>query len=259
VDHPAGRPRSHRLKESYAFDPYRRLDDFTFVGRPVGARIPVLGVRLAKEVLADLSGEEATRRLRTIHARAGGTFVPEFPLALRDLASFGRPWSFDLHVPALFLEERYRLVSLEMETSVGALAGTLTLLPGERRTIRITASSERKTTVKSSRSVVEDASDETKDDFTSDFDRNAKRTSKSGSTVTWSAAPPGKDLPSPHVRQQSWSVEEMVDVTEKTVRQTTQTRKTSSQVKVSRDTEHVDSSKVEGSRTVEIFNPSTSA
>ena len=243
--------------DSYTFDLEHRLDEVTFVGQPVGARVPVLGLRFAEEVWADASGEQATLRLRTLHARKQGPHADALSLSLRDLGSFGPPWSEDAHVPALLLEERYRLVSLELETSVGALAGTLTLLPGERRTIRISATSERKSTAKSSRSVVEDASDETKDDFTSDFDRNAKRTSKSGSTVTWSAAPPGKDLPSPHVRQQSWSVEEMVDVTEKTVRHTTQTRKTSSQVKVSRDTEDVDSSKVEGSRTVEIFNPSS--
>lgn len=239
---------------SYAFDPHHRLDDATFVGRPVGSRVPVLGVRLPGDVLGDASGESVALHLRRYRAD-DAAYREAFSVELRELASFGAPWSEATHVPALLVEERFRLVSLEAETVVGALAGTLTLLPGERRTIKLSASSERKAIGRSSRSVVEDVGEESKDDFTSEFERQGKSIHKSAARVSWSVAPTGKDLPSPHEREQSWSVEDLVETTERTIRESTHARKAVTKVTVSRDDEQVDVSKVEGSRTLEIVNP----
>jgi len=241
---------------SYAFDAHHRLDDTSFVGQPVGSRVPVLGIRLSYDLLADPSGAPVALHLRRYRAD-DAAYRDAFSVELRELASFGAPWSGAAHVPALLVEERYRLVSLEAETVVGALAGTLTLLPGERRTIKLSASSERKAAGRSSLSVVEDVGEETKDDFTSEFERQGRSIHKSAARVSWSVAPAGKDLPSPHEREQSWSVEELVETTERTLREATQTRKATTKVTVSREDEQVDVAKVEGSRTLEIVNPST--
>lgn len=240
---------------AYAFDPFHRTDDRTVLGKPAGGRIPVLGVRLPDALLSDPTGTAPVLHLRKFR-EGDRAYEESFSVEVRDLAAFGPPWSDDVHAPALVLEERWRLVSLEAETCVGALAGTLTLLPGERRTVKISASSEHKSASTATRSIVEDAAEATKDDFAAEFARNGRSTRKSSSRVTWTVAPPGRDLPSPHAREQAFSVEEVVEVAEKATRQTTQARKTGTKVTVSRDDERVDTTKVEGARTLEISNPS---
>jgi hypothetical protein len=241
----------------FTFDLNHRLDEFSFVGRPVGGAVPILAVRVDEATLADATGAAFLKVLQAWVANAAQVLTL-FDLKVHPVTSIGLAWAE--HVPAIRVVETYRLTSALASLELGAPAGTVAMTPGEKRTFSIKQTSSLTTTTKDSLTVVEGVTEKSTQSFSREFTKQATETKQSTSSFKWTSgrtanSPSGSSTDTSD-QGQTWSIQDVVAATTKTTESLTQERSRSTTMTLSRENQAVQSTSTEDSRSVALDNAS---